>query len=78
MAKSADRYCLQKIFMAGKIHLSQYIFKLLSTESTLGITSFTASKYVLKYLVIKYGKKQCTISLLIIKLLNFRSVHAII
>jgi len=45
--------------MAGKIHLSQYIFKLLSTESTLGITSFTASKYVLKYLVIKYGKKQC-------------------
>ena len=57
MTKSADRYCLQKIFMAGKIHLSQYIFKLLSTESTLGITSFTASKYVLTYLVIKYGKK---------------------
>ena len=62
MAKSADRYCLQKIFMPGKIHLSQYIFKLLSTELTRGITSFSGSKYVLKYLIIKYGKKTvCTI-----------------
>ena len=52
VAKSADRYCLQNIFIPGKIHLSQYILKLLSTESTCGIISFSASKKI----CIKIGK----------------------